>query len=212
MHNQDSRKSVVCEANVYRDLRLPDVTKISGLVAAQSLRSIKLGVKGRPPVLARESFVLDCKENVDPSEGEKIEERKSIKPKPEFVLNKSITRNTWDPLGSVVRGRSVPLKRMLSQTKEISYEDEYTETGRGGYKESSTPSLRKSGIQNLNQDTFKSPSPGYRSFQKLRNSTKNLQALSNQIHQPDPQNLPIGPQNPNAQTRKVLSKSSNFQI
>jgi hypothetical protein len=212
MQHQDSRKSDVCEANVYRDLRLPNGTKILGLVAAQSLRSIKLGVKGRPPVLARESFVLDRKENLDPSEGEKIEERKFIKPKPEFVLNKSITRNTWDPLGSVVRGRSVPLKRMLSQTKEISDEDEYTETGRGRYKESPTPSLRKSRIQNLNQDTFKSPSPGCRSFQKLGNSTKNLQALSNQNHKPDPQNLPIGPQNPDAQTRKVLSKISNYQI
>lgn len=212
MQHQDSRKSVVCEANVYRDLRLPNGTKISGLVAAQSLRSIKLGVKGRPPALIRESFVLDRKENVDLSEGEKMKERKSIKPKPEFVINKIITRNTWNPLGSVIRGRSVPLKRMLSQTKEISDEDEYTETGRGGYKESPTPSLRKSRIQNLNQDAFKSPSPGCGSFQKVRNSTKNLQALSNESHQPDPQNLPIGPQDPNAQTRKLLSKSPIFQI
>jgi hypothetical protein len=51
---------------------------------------------------------------MDPSDGEKIEERKSIKPKPEFVLNKSTTRNAGDHMGSVVRGRSVPIKRMLS--------------------------------------------------------------------------------------------------
>jgi hypothetical protein len=101
---------------------------------------------------------------------------------------------------------------MLSQTQEISYEDVYTETGRGRYKESPTPSLRKSGTQNLNQDAFKSPSPGSKSFQKLRHSTKNLQGLSSRSHKPDPQNLPFGPQNPNPQVTKVLSKSSNFQI
>lgn len=212
LQHEDSGKSVVSEAIVYGKLRLPNGTKISGLVAAHSLRNINLDGKGRPPVLAKESFMLDRKENMDLSDGEKIEERKSIKPKPEFVLNKSTTRNSGDPMGSVVRGRSVPLKRMLSQTKEISDEDEYTETGHGGYKESPTPSLRKFAPQTLNRGVFKSPSLDSRSFRKLRHSTKNLQALSNRSHQPDPQNPPSGPQNPHSQTTKVLSKSSNFQI